>query len=322
MIRLLKILSLAALLSVSSNLAHAEVPFEVWLEKFKQRAIAEGISEQTVNQSFKGITPIERVIELDKKQPEGRLTFAQYKARVINNARIKQGRALLKKHSVALNEVSKKYGVQPQYIVALWGLETSYGKNTGGFSVVRALSTLAHEGRRASFFQKELLAALKIIDEGHITAKGMKGSWAGAMGQNQFMPTSFHAYAQDYDGDGRRDIWGTRKDVFASTANYLSRSGWKGDERWGRAIKLPPNFKLSDSGLKISKPLKTWRKQGVTLLNGASLPVAAGMKGSVVLPDGLEGDAFLVYDNYRVIMKWNRSIYFASTVGILADAIR
>ncbi len=297
--------------------------FQNWLADFKKEAISKGISEQTVNQAFTGVKPIPRIIELDRKQPEGTMTFAKYQQRVISDARIAQGRKLYKKHRTLLDEAAKKYGVPAPYIVALWGIETSYGNNTGGFGVVEALSTLAHDGRRSSFFRKELINALKIIDAGHITHQNMKGSWAGAMGQNQFMPSSFHAYAVDGNGDGKRDIWSSLPDVFASTANYLSSSGWKEDERWGRAVKLPsPNrYSEEDIGLGTKKTLAAWKKIGVILPNGNPIPVVAGMKASIVTPDGINGPAYLVYDNYRVIMKWNKSTYFATSVGLLADAI-
>ena len=233
--------------------AQAGEDFNLWVQSFKQEARAKGISQRTLDQAFSNVTPIPRVIELDRKQPEGKLTFAQYYDRVINKNRIAQGRRLYREHKTLLDQVSAQYGVQLQYIVALWGIETSYGNNTGGFGVVRSLATLAHDGRRSKFFRKELFNALKIIDEGHISAKAMQGSWAGAMGQNQFMPSSFHAYAVDGNGDGKRDIWKTLPDVFASTANYLAKSGWRGDERWGRRVVLPKGFVKSNASLKIKK---------------------------------------------------------------------
>ncbi len=299
----------------------AAEPFEAWLLDFKQEALEKGISRQTIDAAFVGVKPIPKVIRLDRKQPEGSMTFAQYKKRVINQNRIDKGRALLGKHRSELGRVSARYGVQPQYIVALWGVETSYGSNTGGFHVVPALATLAHDGRRSNFFRKELINALKIIDGGHIKAAEMKGSWAGAMGQNQFMPSSFHAYAVDHNGDGRRDIWGSTSDIFASTANYLSKNGWKGDEKWGRKVKLTQNLPQSVTGMGNKKSLTAWKGMGVTLLNGNPIPTAPGIKAALVRPDGASGEAFLIYDNYRTIMTWNKSVYFATSVGLLADLI-
>lgn len=301
--------------------ANANTSFEEWVQSFKEEAQSKGISTKTIDEAMKGVKPIERIIELDRKQPEGTMSFAQYKKRVITDARISQGRRLYKKHKKLLHKTSAKYGVPPQYIVALWGIETSYGNNTGGFGVVPALATLAYDGRRSSFFKIELISALKIVDAGHITNEKMKGSWAGAMGQNQFMPSSFHKFAVDGNNDGKRNIWTSLPDVFASTANYLSKSGWKEDELWGRRVKLPSNFTKKDIGLKIKHDLATWKNKGVTKLGGQPINVVKGMKASIVTPDDLNGPAYLVYDNYRVIMKWNKSTYFATSVGLLADQI-
>ncbi|MBI1302172.1 MAG: lytic murein transglycosylase [Alphaproteobacteria bacterium] len=294
--------------------------FQAWVKDFKAEARQKGISDEILDEAFEGVEPIARIIELDRKQPEGTLTFAQYKDRVISKARIEQGRSLYKKHKALLDRISKEYDVPAQYIVSLWGVETSYGNNTGGFSVVNALATLAHDGRRSEFFRGELINALKIVQQGHISLSKMKGSWAGAMGQNQFMPSSFFSFAVDGDGDGKRDIWTSLPDVFASTANYLSKSGWKGDERWGRQVKLPENFSKKHEGLDTKKNVNGWSDMGVQTLYGHPLP-DADIKGSVIAPDGLDGSAFLVYHNFDVILKWNRSKYFATSVGLLADEI-
>ena len=304
-----------------SSTAHADAKFETWLKDFKKEAISKGISESVVNTAMSDVKPIARIIELDRKQPEGTMTFEKYQKRVITNARIQQGRRLYNEHRELLDKTAKKYGVPAQYIVALWGIETSYGNNTGGFDVVTALSTLAYDGRRSSYFRKELINALKILDEGHITHDKMKGSWAGAMGQNQFMPSSFKSLAVDGNDDGKRDIWTSLPDVFASSANYLSKNGWIEDQKWGRRIKLPKNMSEKDIGLDIKHDLQTWKDKGVTLLGGEPIPVVAGMKASVVAPDGINGPTYLAYHNYRVIMRWNKSTYFATSVGILADAI-
>ncbi len=295
--------------------------FDAWLDGVRQEAKQKGISEQTIQIALAGIKPIPRVVELDRKQPEGSMTFAQYYDRVINDQRVKQGRYEYKKNRDKLEVAAKKYGVPAHYIVALWGIETNYGGNTGGFKVVPALATLAHDGRRSSFFRSELMNALKILDEGHISAQDMKGSWAGAMGQNQFMPSSFHSFAVDGNNDGKRDIWGSLPDVFASTANYLSRSGWKEDQRWGREVSVPKGFPKALEGKGTKKSIDEWSKLGVTLPSGGKLPTAAGLKASLIAPDGLGGRTFLAYDNFRVIMKWNNSTYFATSVGLLADQI-
>lgn len=300
--------------------AQAGVDFNTWLSGFKVEAKNAGISQATIDAALTGIKPLPKVIELDRKQPEKKMTFAQYKKNVVNAQRIARGRELMAQHAAELKWVENTFGVAPQYVVALWGVETSFGTNTGGFKVVDSLATLAWEGRRASFFKSELLKALKIIDEGHISAAAMKGSWAGAMGQNQFMPSSFFNFAVDADRDGHIDIWNTRLDVFASTANYLAKSGWTHGQRWGRRVKVPPAFSEQLVGPKIIKPLSYWKSIGVTDINGAPLP-DDHMKASIVAPGGLDGETYIVYGNYQTIMSWNRSTYFATSVGLIADAL-
>lgn len=296
--------------------------FGNWLNGVKADARERGISSDTINEAFEDVSYLPRVIELDRKQPESRLTYSEYKAKVITQHRIDEGRELLREHRSALNAASQKYGVAPEVIVALWGMETSYGKNTGGFSIVSALATLAYEGRREKFFRAELMNALEIIDDGHISASNMTGSWAGAMGQNQFMPSSFKSFAVDGNNDGRRDIWRSLPDVFASTANYLSKSGWNDGEKWGRQVKLTQAIPESLTGVSVQKSIVEWSNMGVRAADGGKLPTNDGMYASLVLPDGPNGKAYLVYNNYRVIMKWNKSVYFATSVGLLSDLIK
>jgi membrane-bound lytic murein transglycosylase B len=211
--------------------------------------------------------------------------------------------------------------VQPRFLIAFWGLETNFGDYLGSFQVIDALATLAYDRRRADFFRAQLLDALRIVDQGHVTAANMKGSWAGAMGHLQFIPSTFTGHAVDRTGDGRKDIWGTLPDVFASGSNYLSNLGWEGDELWGREVVLPDGFDLSQATLSVRKPLDAWARMGVTKANGQPLSTPEGMQGSVVLPQGHEGPAFLVYENFRHILSWNRSINYAIAVGHLADRI-
>lgn len=298
----------------------ADQPFGPWLEAVRREALAEGISPAILDAALTGIEPIERVIELDRRQPEGRWTHAEYLERVVPASRIDQGRRLLAEHRALLTPVAARYGVQPRFIVALWGIETSYGGHTGGFSVINALATLAWDGRRSTFFRAELMNALRILDEGHIAPADMKGSWAGAMGQSQFMPSSFNAYAVDFDGDGRRDIWNSLPDVFGSAANYLKSHGWNGSWTWGREVRVPGGLDESLFDLDVERDLGWWQERGVRRLNGADLP-GVRLNASLIRPDGPGGRAFLVYDNFRVIMRWNRSTYFATAVGLLSDAI-
>lgn len=311
------------------------VEFNAWLAALRADALKQGISQATVTAALGNLTPIQRVVELDRNQPEFTITLRQYLQRAISDARVNQARAKYAEHRKLLEEVGRKYGVQPRFIVALWGIETNFGQNTGGFSVVQALATLAYDGRRSDYFRGELINALKIIDAGHISAASMRGSWAGAMGQNQFMPSSFLSYAQDYNGDGRRDIWTTNADVFASTANYLKQSGWRADETWGREVKLPANFDAQLKSLMPAapppgcranrfiterKPLSEWHKLGIRRADGGELP-HRDIQAALALPEGGQGPALLVYENFRTTLKWNCSISFATAVGTLADRI-
>ncbi len=219
-----------------------------------------------------------------------------------------------------LNEVGRRYGVQPRFIVALWGIETTFGQISGKFPVIASLATLAYDGRRSAFVRKELINALRIVDQDNVDPKDMLGSWAGAMGQSQFMPSSFLLYAVSYRGDGRRDIWHRREDVFASIANYLAQLGWRAGETLGRAVSLPPRLDPALIGPGIKKPLAQWAKLGLRRADGGPLP-AAPLEASLLQPGGSDGPAILIYDNYRVLMKWNSSNYFATAVGLLADSM-
>jgi membrane-bound lytic murein transglycosylase B len=287
--------------------AYAE-DFSSWLEDFRQEAALDDLQ------------PIPRVIELDRKQPEFTQTFWRYLDARVTEDRVERGRMLRELHTELLDSIARKYGVQPRFLVAFWGLETNFGDYLGSFPVVGSLATLAHDPRRSDFFRTELLAALSIIDEGHIPVNEMVGSWAGAMGQPQFMPSTFVRFAVDGDGDGRRDIWHSLPDVFASAANFLSKSGWQGERNWGREVKLPPDFALELAGLEVEKSLVAWQVLGVRKINGDDLP-RVNIKASVVLPAGHAGPAFLVYNNFRTTLQWNRSDLYAIAVGHLADRI-
>jgi len=295
-------------------------PFGLWLEDVKAEALSNGIRAEIVNAAFANVKFKEKVVKLDRKQPEVTQTFQQYMDTRLPQYLVDQGRRQLRENRALLQEVGEKYGVQPRFIVALWGVETRFGRYTGGFNVVEALTTLAYDNRRADYFRKELMNALRILNEDHIKLADMKGSWAGAMGQSQFMPSSFLSFAEDYDGDGRRDIWTTKADVFASAANYLSKSGWKYDQTWGREVRLPKGFDTNLISLKEDKPMQDWQDLGVRRADGRDLPTRQ-LTGSLVQPKGGNGQTFLVYNNYRTILKWNRSTYFAMSVGHLADRI-
>ncbi len=296
-------------------------PFQEWLYGLRQEALSQGISKQTLDEAFESTEPIDRIIELDRKQPETTLTFQEYLAKIISDNRISAGSEMRAEHYELLNQVSAQYGVQPQFIVALWGIETNYGNNMGSFGVIDSLATLAYDGRRSDFFRSELLKALKIIDEDHIEAIDMIGSWAGAMGQCQFMPSSFMQFAVDQDSDGKRDIWNTQPDVFASIANYLSSSGWNGNEGWGIPVTLPEGCNKSLADIKTERPVLEWQQMGVRTLEGGDLPAAPQEASVIFVGEGEAAEPYMVYNNYKVLLKWNRSRYFATAVGMLAEQI-
>lgn len=312
--------------------------FGAWLEGLKADALEEGIPGDLLSEIFQGMEPDPKVMELDGKQPEFTLTYQKYSAQRLSDWRISKGREMMAAYKDKLDAVGKAYGVQPRFIVAIWGLETNYGSYVGGYNVIRSLATLAYASprdSRKSFFRKELLLALEILKEGHVAPDAMEGSWAGAMGQGQFMPSSFFGYAEDFNGDGKRDIWTTPEDIFASIANYLKKHSWDGRYTWGRQVTLPENYPDLEAGLAQENPtqgcraersaskelsLKEWNGLGVRRLNGDALP-DADIKARLVRPDGASGPAFLVYDNFRRILRYNCSNYYALVVGRLADLV-
>lgn len=307
--------------SAGANAAEAD-NFNQWLGKLRQEALSKGISESTLNAALSRVeAPTERIIELDRNQPEHKLSLATYLKQRLTSERIKKGKAMLEQHAHLLEQIKQQFGVPPRFIVALWGLETSYGAYTGGFYVPQALATLAYDERRSTYFRNELLMALEIIDAGHITAEEMQGSWAGAMGQCQFMPSSFRNHAMDGDGDGIIDIWNSIPDVLTSAANYLHEAGWETGYTWGRKVQVSEKIDQTLLGLDTRMPLQEWADHGVKRANGAPLP-AVDIEASLIRPAGAAGEAWLVYHNFRVILKWNRSNAFGIAVGTLADAIR
>ncbi len=307
------------LLLLSTPAFATEESFDSWLAGFKKDALAKGIKAKTIDDALAKTAPIADVIKLDRKQPEGTKTLTEYLEVVLNSNRIEEGKKQLADNAKILAKIEKEFGVDKEVIVALWGIETSYGENTGNYSIVDVLATLAYEGRRRDFFHDELINALKILDDGHIALEEMSGSWAGAMGQCQFMPSSFLLYAVDYNKDGKRDIWSSTDDVFASIANYLKSEGWKHGGEIAMPINLPENFDMKLTDIKTTKTTHQWRELGVTYNDDSKL-VDNALPASVIMV-GRDADAvpYIVYDNYKVILKWNRSRYFATAVDMLSE---
>lgn len=304
------------------------VSFTNWLASFKDNAIRKGLSAATVHSALKNVHLIDRVVQLDRKQAEYALSFTNYINKAISIARIQRGQRKIQENAAILRKIHRKYGVSSEILIALWGLESDFGRFTGNFSTLNTLATLAYEGRRHNFFANELLCALTMLDfdSENITVEQMTGSWAGAMGQPQFMPSTFQYYATDGNGDGKKDIWQNTSDVLASAANYLYTLGWKKKEPWGIEVILPRDFAPYQAKLSVEKTLAQWRSLGVKKPNGKELRLQStgrndSVKGSIILPAGLAGPAFLVFHNFRIIREWNRSINYAVAVGYLADRV-
>lgn len=294
--------------------------FEQCKTELKALAITKGISTETIASVLDTVQYSARVIELDRRQPEFTRTFGDYYQRRVTFRRVSQGRALLAKHADLLQRVQDQTGVPAPYLVSFWGLETNFGSNFGKMSVPDSLTTLACDPRRSDYFTSELMAALRIVETGDISAGKMLGSWAGAMGHVQFMPSAFLRYALDGDGDGRRDLWGSIPDAMFSAGNFLQHLGWQRNLRWGREVLLPVNFDfvLANSGQQ--RPLSDWRVLGIKDAFHHPLPVM-DIPSELLVPSGYKGPAFLTYHNFDVIMGWNRSEFYALAVGRLADRI-
>lgn len=300
--------------------AQAPAEFGACLARLERTAIESGIGQTTVDTVLASVEPLERVIRADRNQPEFVATFADYLGRRVTDARIERGRALYAEHRSLLDRLTREYGVPGQYVVAFWGLETNYGTVLGNIPVFDSLTTLACDARRSAYFTGQLIDALRIVDRGDVTHDVMRGSWAGAMGQTQFMPSNYLKYAVDGDGDGRVDLWNSTPDALSSAANFLSNLGWVPGERWGREVLVPDGIDYAMTGRDQRLDLAQWREIGLKDVNGNAIP-AVDMRGALLVPAGQAGPAFLIYDNFDVIMRWNRSEFFAIAVGHLADRI-
>ncbi|MEO1015866.1 MAG: lytic murein transglycosylase [Pseudomonadota bacterium] len=296
--------------------------FDEWLQGFKREAISEGVSAALVDRELAGLSVNERVFELNDNQPEFSRAIWDYLDSAVSETRLANGREGYAREKTRLAAVEEKYGVDAEILVAIWGLESAYGAIMGDHDAIRALATLAWKGRRTSYGRGQLIGALKILDGGYARRDELKGSWAGAMGQTQFIPTTYLAYAVDADGDGRRDIWSNLDDVFSSTANYLSKSGYRKDAPWGVEVKLPANFDFGATPPSLRKPVAAWASAGLRgaradLLEAYDLNAMARL----ITPAGARGPAFLVFSNFDAILKYNRSTAYALAVGMLSDGV-
>jgi membrane-bound lytic murein transglycosylase B len=303
-----------------STICAAPDGFQNFLAGLRAEARRAGISSATLERAFAGVQPNQKVLERERHQPEFTMTWAQYRALLITEQRIANGRAAYAQSRVLLERVRHRFGVDPGVITGIWGLESSFGAGMGDFHVVEALATLAWEGRRTGFFRGELIAALRILENGDVSPAHMLGSYAGAMGQPQFMPSSYLRYAVDFEGHGRRDIWTSKPDVLGSIANYLAQSGWRGGEPWGQPVALPAGFDRIATGRDERRPVGEWVRLGVRPADGRPLS-RADASAAVLLPDGPSGEAFLVYANFSAIRRYNPSDYYALAVGLLGDAL-
>lgn len=307
--------------TIHTQLIKEKISFSQYVTNIKKEAVAKGIHKKTVKDAFKKVKQLQHSVKSDKKQPEFKLKLDKYVLRTVPRWKIKKARKLYKKYYKLLYKIGKEYHVQPRFIVSLWGIETNFGSLTGKVSIISTLTTMAYEGRREKLFKRQLFAALTILEKGNITSDKFIGSWAGAMGQIQFMPTSYLNYAVDYTGNGKKDIWKSKADIFASAANYLKKEGWKGNQTWGRQVILPKDFDLTLAGLNHKKTLAQWQALGVRRFNGSNLP-KVNINASIIMPDDINSRIYLVYNNFHVLMHWNRSYYFSIAVCYLSDKIK
>ena len=329
---------ISALLITQSGLAQSERNFDTWLAELRAEAVAKGFSAETIDLAFSEITPpVPRIISNDRAQPERVQTYDDYLGARVSEWKIRNGKQLMAEHAELLQEVAQQYGVQARYIVAFWGMETNFGTYPIPEPLFNALATLAFDNRRADFFRAQFIAALTMLDSGFPSYDMMKSSWAGAMGQSQFIPESYLAYAVDHNGDGKRDIWDTEADVFASIANYLKARGWRDDMTWGRKVKLPPGgedtLRVNEAGgirapgrcssyrgTGVWRDLQQWQELGVRRDDGTDLPPRS-LPAALVYADSGDDEAYIVYENFCGIMSYNPAFKYALSIGLLSDLV-
>lgn len=297
--------------------ASTPVSFETWLASFRERAVLAGFGPGLLDKAFANLEPDPSVIDADRSQPEFSRPVWEYIEGALSATRVRKGQALLLEQRAVLDQIERTYGVDRNVLVAIWGMESNFGQFMGSKSVIRSLATLAHEGRRPVFAEDQLLAALQILQHGDIQPAGMLGSWAGAMGQTQFIPTTYNTHAVDFDGDGRRDIWNSSADALASAAHYLQASGWQAGQPWGFEVTLPQGFDYALADPSIRKPLRDWQALGVQ--TGTVAPTLLDQQAALSLPAGHRGPAFITLPNFRAILKYNNSSSYGLAVGLLGE---
>nr|WP_259650752.1 MULTISPECIES: lytic murein transglycosylase [unclassified Shewanella] len=309
---------------LSSAMADTEnqATFSDYVAELKQDAIDKGFSQQTIDDVFPKIKMFKKALVANKETTEAPVTLETYLPQVVPQTKVDLARAFYKQHYTELEKIGERYGVQPRFIVALLGIESNLGQDASGYPVLSVTASLAYEGGREAHFRKEFFAALKIIEQGDLAFSELKATSTGLMGLPQFLPSVYVAYAQDGDGDGLKDIWSNNSDVFASAAYYLQQAGWKASETWGRQVKVPLEFESSLADLSIKKSFNEWQALGVRRFDGSDLPKREDMQISMVMPDGITGRSYLIYDNYRGLLQWSDSDYFAISVAYLSERIK
>ena len=315
-----KLIILSLLILGSPHLHAQERLFSECISDWQKLAVHNGLATSTVEEVIPSLRHLPEIIGYDRAQPEFVQTFAQYLNKRVTPGRIDRGQELLQEHAEFLQQLTRQHGVPGRYLVAFWGLETNFGRYLGKMPTLSSLATLACDPRRSDYFTDELFVALTLMERESLSASQMQGSWAGAMGHTQFMPSSYQLYAIDGDGDGRINLWQSEHDALASGANFLKHLSWQAEQRWGREVVLPDGFPYAKSGLHNRQPLSYWDNLGVTKTNGNKL-ASLDLVASVIVPAGHTGPAFLVYPNFHVIMRWNNSESYALAVGLLADQI-
>lgn len=309
--------------AVASDTADVPQTFSQWRAEFRQEALAAGVSQQLFDRAFDGVVPDPGILRADSSQPEFTRPVWDYLDGALSETRITRARQLLAEHAQMLEAIEQRYGVDRHILVAIWGLESNFGSNMGNNYVVRALATLAHQGRRPGFAHAQLLAALDILERGDISPPGMLGSWAGAMGQTQFIPTTYNSHAVDFDGDNKRDIWNSSADALASAANYLRVSNWQSGQPWGSEVSLGADFDYALADTSIRKPIAEWAALGIRDAQGQALQLGDdNQSASLLLPAGYRGPAFLVLDNFRSILRYNNSTSYGLAIALLSERMQ